>query len=92
MISGLYLGEIVRLVIVDLISTGELFSGCSSKVLETKNSIDTSHMSRIERDHSLELSDTKAVLEDLFKVPFTSFDDRRAVKRICEVKFINIIV
>jgi hexokinase len=86
LISGFYLGEIVRLVVLDLISTGELFSGCSSIVLQTQNSIDTSHLSRIERDHSLDLSDTKAVLEDLFEVPFTTFDDRRIVKRICEVR------
>jgi hexokinase len=86
MISGFYLGEIVRLVVLDLISTGELFSGCSSNVLQTQNSIDTSHLSRIERDHTLDLSDTKAVLEELFEVPYTSYDDRRTVKRICEVR------
>ena len=91
MISGFYLGEIVRLVILDIISTGELFEGCTSNVLQIQNSIDTAHLSRIERDHSLELSDTKTVLEDLFEVPFTSFDDRRTVKRVCEVRNVDFI-
>ncbi len=36
-------------------------------------------------DHSLELSDTKNVLEDLYQIPFTTLDDRRLVKRVCEL-------
>jgi hexokinase len=49
MISGMYLGEITRLVLIDLISTGELFAGKSSLILETPYSFDTANMSRIER-------------------------------------------
>ena len=33
----------------------------------------------------MELSDTKAVLEELFQIPFTTLEDRRLVKRICEL-------
>jgi len=36
-------------------------------------------------DHSIELSDTKLVLEQIFKVHDTSLDDRRTVKRVCEL-------
>jgi hexokinase len=49
MISGMYLGEITRLVIVDLIKSGELFGGKGSPVLDKKNAFDTAHMSRVER-------------------------------------------
>jgi hexokinase len=49
MISGLYLGEITRLLMVDLISTGELFAGRTSTLLETPYSFETANMSRIER-------------------------------------------
>ncbi|KAH9245618.1 hypothetical protein BASA81_016892 [Batrachochytrium salamandrivorans] len=49
MISGMYLGEIMRLAMLDLISTGELFSMESSANLDTPYSFDTANMSRIER-------------------------------------------
>jgi hexokinase len=49
MISGMYLGEIVRYVLIDLIKTGEVFSGRRSEVLETPYSFETAYMSRIER-------------------------------------------
>lgn len=49
MIAGMYLGEITRLVMCDWISTGELFAGKTSALLETANSFDTANMSRIER-------------------------------------------
>ena len=49
MISGMYLGEITRLVLCDLISTGELFAGRSSTTMETQDSFETANMSRIER-------------------------------------------
>ncbi|KAJ3331807.1 hexokinase A [Blyttiomyces sp. JEL0837] len=85
MISGMYLGEIVRYVLLDLIKTGELFNGKGSAVLETKYHFETAYMSRIERDHTLDLSDTKAVLEDLMKVPRTTRQDRLIVKGVCEL-------
>lgn len=49
MISGLYLGELTRYIMVDLISTGELFAGKRCAALEVPHSFDTAHMSRIER-------------------------------------------
>ncbi|KAJ3107496.1 glucokinase [Phlyctochytrium bullatum] len=85
LISGMYLGEIVRLAILDLIKTGELFGGKSSAVLETRYAFETAYMSRIERDHTLDLSDTKAVLVDLVKVPKTTRSDRVIVRGICEL-------
>ncbi|KAJ3116408.1 hexokinase A [Nowakowskiella sp. JEL0407] len=85
MISGMYLGEIVRQIILDLIGTGELFRGQSSENLQTPYHFETAYMSRIERDHTTELSDTKAVLEDILNIPSTTESDRRLVKRICEL-------
>ena len=49
MISGMYLGDITRLVIVDLIKSGELFSGSGSKIFEKYGAFETAHMSRVER-------------------------------------------
>ncbi|KAJ3310149.1 glucokinase [Boothiomyces sp. JEL0838] len=85
MISGMYLGEIVRLILIDLIKSGELFNGVGSQLLEEPYHFDTAYMSRIERDHSLGLSDTKQVLEDVMGVVNSSIDDRRVVKHVCEL-------
>jgi hexokinase len=49
MISGMYLGEISRLIIMDLIKSGELFQGVGSKRLDEKNSFESSYMARAER-------------------------------------------
>ncbi|KAJ3086531.1 hexokinase A [Quaeritorhiza haematococci] len=87
MISGMYLGEIVRLILLDLTVTGILFGGKypPSPELAKPYNFETAYMSRIERDHSHELSDTKSVLEDLLRIPSTTLSDRRAVKRVCEL-------
>jgi len=49
MISGLYMGEIVRLAIVDLANQNKLFNGRLSEQMNTKGMFDTSFMSDIER-------------------------------------------
>ncbi|KAI9342058.1 hexokinase-domain-containing protein [Zopfochytrium polystomum] len=85
MMSGMYLGEVVRYVLVDLIKTGELFKGRSSDKLSKPYSFETIMMSRIERDHTLDLSDTRTVLEELFGVEKTSLSDRRIVRAACEL-------
>lgn len=49
MISGMYLGEIVRLVCVHLISKGLLFGGlCTEKIAKRENFL-TKYVSDIER-------------------------------------------
>ncbi|KAJ1553137.1 hexokinase A [Cladochytrium tenue] len=85
LISGMYLGEVVRLALVDLLDSGEIFGGKGSDILKTRYKFETAYMSRIERDHTLDLSDTKAVLEELMKIPKTSHSDRVIVKGICEL-------
>lgn len=85
MISGLYLGEITRYMILDLVSSGDLFKGMKSALIDEPHSFVTAYMSRIERDHSLDLTDTKSVLEDVMGIPATSFNDRRIVKHMCEL-------
>ncbi len=55
MISGMYLGEVARLIIADLVKAGELFGGKGSTLLEKNESFETSYMARIERFLSLYL-------------------------------------
>ncbi|KAI8928966.1 hypothetical protein BC831DRAFT_500082 [Entophlyctis helioformis] len=85
MISGMYLGEIMRIVVQDLVKTGELFGGVGGTALDVPYSFETALLSRIERDHSEDLSDVRTVLHDLCSVPTTSLQDRRLIKRIAEL-------
>ncbi|KAJ3140373.1 hexokinase A [Physocladia obscura] len=85
LISGMYLGEIVRFVLVDLVKTGEIFSAGASPELKMPHSFETAFMSRIERDHTLDLSDTRTVLENMLKISRTTLADRRLVKSLCEL-------
>jgi len=36
-------------------------------------------------DHSADLRDARSVLEELMGIPRTSFNDRKIVKRVCEL-------
>jgi len=85
MISGMYLGEIVRQVIVELVQRRILFGGVSSPEIETPYKFETAYMSRIERDHTSDLIDTKMVLQELLNIPYPAPRDRRIVRRICEL-------
>lgn len=61
-VSGLYLGEITRLVLTDLIKHRFMFSG--GKARFPKGSFTTRHMSLIESDHTRDLIKIKAYLEE----------------------------
>ena len=37
------------------------------------------------RDHSLALTDIKQLLEDVLQVPYTTIEDRRIIKHVCEL-------
>ncbi|KAJ3214272.1 hexokinase A [Clydaea vesicula] len=87
MISGLYLGEIARYAIVDLMKTGYIFKkeSLSESLLSKPYGFETAYMSRIERDHSKDLSDINALLGDIFKIFNSSLEERSLVKRVCEL-------
>ncbi|KPP63649.1 glucokinase-like [Scleropages formosus] len=50
LISGKYMGELVRLVLLKLVSENLLFNGEASEQLRTKGSFDTRYVSQIESD------------------------------------------
>ncbi|KAI8607064.1 hexokinase-domain-containing protein [Chytriomyces sp. MP71] len=87
LISGMYLGEIVRLVLVDLVEAGFLFreNEGGSLELRARNAFDTAYMSRIESDNSKDLQDTKIILKDVFHIPQTTLTDRRIVRKVCKI-------
>lgn len=68
MISGMYMGELVRLVLVDLVQKGLLFHGVGSEDLFTRGKFPTKYVSEIESDRlseELSYSNTLNICEDL---------------------------
>ena len=69
MIAGMYLGEIARNVLLNLIDRELLFSGNSSKELNSQWSFETNYMSVIEAEAYPDLKDTKNILEQTLNIP-----------------------
>lgn len=87
MLSGLYLGELVRITVIDLIKAGYLFKNISigTNLLNEPYKFETAYMSRIERDHSVDLSDVQALLSDIFCIVDSTVQERILLKRVCEL-------
>ncbi|KAI9316329.1 hexokinase-domain-containing protein [Dichotomocladium elegans] len=96
MTTGMYLGEIVRQILVDLLDhriltftatdgDGEEEEEEESCLLRIPYHFDTSYMYVCEADDpSGDLEDTRVVLEEMCKVGETSLADREIVKKVCE--------
>ncbi|XP_077121828.1 hexokinase-3 isoform X1 [Ranitomeya variabilis] len=80
MISGLYMGEIVRLIVIKLANRGLLFGGTTTPQLLTKEAIHTQDVSDIENDCS-SLGKAKALLVSLGLNP--TEQDCALVKNVC---------
>ncbi|XP_020492026.1 hexokinase-2 [Labrus bergylta] len=83
MISGMYLGEIVRNVLIDYTAKGLLFRGKLSKRLETRGIFETKFLSQIERDR-LAMRQVRSILQHLGLTSSTC-DDSVLVKEVCSV-------
>ena len=75
-ISGMFLGELLRLAVLGLYQEGHLFAAAAAATaipadapLHTPWSVGTSLLSHIEADHSPDLADAKASLEEKLGVP-----------------------
>jgi len=85
MISGMYLGEITRNILLNLIDRSLLFNGYSSKDLNNHYSFETEYMSTIENDDTGTLENTRQILEESLNLPPTTLTDRQIVKRVCQM-------
>ncbi|XP_071521980.1 hexokinase type 2 isoform X2 [Panulirus ornatus] len=83
MISGMYMGEIARQVLLRLISERLLFGGCSSDILQEKGSFFTKYISEIESDKDGDFSNCRAILEELGLDDVTDTDCAN-VRHVCE--------
>uniref|UniRef100_A0A7M4EHY4 hexokinase n=1 Tax=Crocodylus porosus TaxID=8502 RepID=A0A7M4EHY4_CROPO len=82
MISGLYLGEIVRLILLKMAKEGLLFNGEISTALRTKGKIETKHVAAMEK-YKDGLSNTKEILMELGLFP--SEEDCVAVQHVSTI-------
>ncbi|XP_051236421.1 hexokinase HKDC1 isoform X2 [Dicentrarchus labrax] len=82
MVSGMYLGELVRLVVLKMAKLGLLFDGHVSDALRTKGKITTAHVAAME-NYKDGLKNTKNLLTDLDLTP--SSDDCVAVQHVSTI-------
>ncbi|XP_071065037.1 hexokinase-2 isoform X2 [Dasypus novemcinctus] len=82
MISGMYLGEIVRNILIDFTKRGLLFRGRISERLKTRGIFQTKFLSQIESD-CLALLQVRAILQHLGLE--STCDDSIIVKEVCTV-------
>ena len=90
MISGMYLGEIVRLMILDMIDHELIFVEEMKKnayryPLFTKGSLYTKYLNEIESDSHLKFTKTKRILKELAGIENPSYDDSLVVNYICHL-------
>lgn len=84
MISGMYLGEVARLYMQELVQRKLLFDGNGSSELKTEWRFYTKYISEIEADDDSPYHNTRLVLEDLGVEDVTE-DDIHIVKQVCAV-------
>ncbi|XP_025059319.1 putative hexokinase HKDC1 isoform X1 [Alligator sinensis] len=82
MISGLYLGELVRLILLKMAKEGLLFNGEIATALRTKGKIETKHVAAMEK-YKEGLSNTKEILMELGLFP--SEEDCVAVQHVSTI-------
>lgn len=84
MVAGLYLGELWRLIVLELYEKSLIFKGHDVPKLKTPYSLDSSLLSIIEADKNDNLQDTKEIVQT--KLDVTSTDDElKVLRRISEL-------
>ncbi|XP_044151432.1 hexokinase-1-like [Bufo gargarizans] len=82
MVSGMYMGELVRLILVKMAKEGLLFEGRITPELLTRGKFETKHLSAIEKSKE-GLSKAKDILTRLGVEP--SHEDCIAVQHVCTI-------
>ena len=84
MIAGLYLGEIFRLVMCDLVDEGVLFLGQNTYKIEKPNVFDTAFLSLIESDPTDELLTVTGLFAHFFGLE-TTMEERKFFRQLAEL-------
>ena len=85
MVSGMYLGEITRRVIYDLVHRELIFSGPNARsIIANPESIETKDMSLIQEDTTTNLGEIEDYLTELGIVKITLID-KKILRKICQL-------
>ncbi|KAK7308919.1 hypothetical protein RJT34_05258 [Clitoria ternatea] len=84
MISGMYLGDIVRRVILKMSLESDMFGPIFSK-LSTPFILRTPLMAAMHEDNSPDLREVARILEDIFEIPDLPLKARKIVVKVCDV-------
>lgn len=84
-VSGLYLGEVARRILLRLAEQVDLFGSAVPGLLARHNRLDTAHLAAVDEDDSPELSGVAAVLEEVLGVRGTSRQQRQTVQEVCQL-------
>ncbi|OQY41807.1 MAG: hypothetical protein B6240_14715 [Desulfobacteraceae bacterium 4572_87] len=86
MVSGMYLGEITRLMIRDLMARKRIFirNSHGDALFKAKGSLKTGDMSRIEGDQTEHLDEMESFFENI-GISNISFFDKSVLKRLCRM-------
>ena len=84
MISGMYLGELVRLCMVKLVDEKLLFQGVDVPMLRKQNAVLTKYMTECERDPPHLFYSTSYMLTEDIKIPVVQPEDCHIVRYISE--------
>lgn len=84
-ISGMYLGEIVRRVVLRLAQEGALFADYTSGGLSEKCSLLTPDISKIHADQSPSLDVAGEILFRAWGIPSTTLEERKVVLSVIEI-------
>ncbi|KAG2537340.1 hexokinase-7-like [Panicum virgatum] len=85
MISGMYLGEIVRRVLLKIASQSTLFGEINQTKLETRDILGTDNISALHHDDTPDLRIVAEKLADNLKIKDTSLETRKMVVEICDI-------
>ncbi len=81
LVSGMYLGEILRLVTIDLIDKGLIFKEIDRRFFSAVGTITTEHMSLMEGDASLNLKEIDNYLR-ILGVPYSDLHTRKCFQEL----------
>lgn len=84
MISGMYMGEIVRRILVKLVKDGLLFKGKLSEKFSTPYAFKTKYVSNVESDPKHKVNETMVVLQKM-GITDASQEDCEILKLVCTV-------
>ncbi|KAK9666037.1 hypothetical protein RND81_14G155100 [Saponaria officinalis] len=84
MLSGRYLGEIVRRVLLHLAEDASLFGDTVPPKLQQRNALGTEIVSAMHSDKSTDLSLTGQLLQDVLEIRNVSLEKKQLIVKICE--------